>query len=188
MRKPTTFTTLDDTKFSVPVNYLTVKRVRELCNGVNLLEIVGPGEQLAPFIADDVKVLEVICAVVRPQLRELDWSDEQFFSQCDGEVLAAAMNCLIDEVTNFFPEPRKGLVAKVIAKVRAAQAERDRRIVQQVSKAIEQVDFGSALPTLGNTGSTSPASSASSRGRSRSASSRGSHAAGSMKTGCTRAR
>lgn len=186
-RKVSTFTTTDGTRFLVPVNYLTVKRVRELC-GVNVLDILGPGEQLSGFLADDVKLLEVVCAIVRPQLKELDWSDDQFFSVVDGEVIRAATNCLIDEVTEFFPEPRKGLVAKVIAKVRAAATAMEAKQVAAAEAAISKADFGVALLTPGNSGSTLPASSASSRGRSRSASSRGWREAASTKTGCTRRR
>lgn len=184
-RKVSTFATTDGTRFLVPVNYLTVKRVRELC-GVNVLDILGPGEQLSGFLADDVKLLEVVCAIVRPQLKELDWGDDQFFSVVDGEVIRAATNCLIDEVTEFFPEPRKGLVAKVIAKVRAATTAMEAKQVAAAEAAISQADFGMDPPTPGSSGSTLPASSASSRGRSRSANSRGWRGDGSTKTGCTR--
>jgi len=183
-RKISAFSTTDGTRFLVPVNYLTVKRVRELC-GVNVLDILGPGDQLSGFLADDVQLLEVVCAVVRPQLKELNWSDDQFFSVVDGEVIRSATNCLMDEVTEFFPEPRKGLVAKVIAKVRAAAATLEARQVETVEAAISKADFELALRTHGNEGSTSPASSASSRGRSRSANSRGCREAASTKTGCT---
>jgi hypothetical protein len=132
-----------------------------------------------------VKLLEVVCAIVRPQLKELDWSDDQFFSVVDGEVIRAATNCLIDEVTEFFPEPRKGLVAKVIAKVRTAAATLEARQIAAAEAAINTAVFGAALLMPGSTASTLPASSASSRGRSRSASSRGWREGGSTKTGCT---
>ena len=185
-RKISTFATLSGRSFSVPVNYLTVKRVRELC-GVNVLDILGPGEQLAGFLSDDVKLLEVLCAVVRPQLHELDMSDDEFFADINGETLRAATNALIDEVADFFPEPRKGLVKKVIAKVRSAAAEMERRQTAAADEAISKADFGSALPMPGNSGSTLPASSASTRGRTRSANSPGWRGDGSTKTGCTRA-
>lgn len=181
------FKTTDGRTFYVPVNYLTVKRVRDLC-GVNVLDILGPGEKLSSFLTDDVKLLEVVCAVVRPQLADIDWSDDKFFSVVDGEVIRAATEALIDEVANFFPEPRKGLVKKVIARVRSAAAEMQRRQVAAAEAALSQADFDAALRTPGNSGSILPASSASSRGRSRSASSRGSRVAGSTKTGCTRRR
>lgn len=178
------FRTTDGRQFLVPVNYLTVKRVRDLC-GVNVLDILGPGERLASFLSDDVKLLEVLCAVVRPQLKELDWSDDQFFSVVDGEVIRGATEALIDEVANFFPEPRKGLVKKVIAKVRSAAQEMQTRQIAAAEEAIRKADFSAALRTPGSSDSILPASPASSRGRTRSASSRGSRGAGSTRTGCT---
>lgn len=176
------FTTTDGTKFTLPVNMLTVKRVRELC-GVDVLDIFGASGQLSGYINDNVKLVEVICAVVRPQLKELDWSDEEFFGRCKGDALARATDLLCDEVTDFFPEPRKGLVKQALAKVRAAMTEMERRQVEAAQRVIDALDCESVLAAHGNTASTLPESSESSRGRSRSESSRSWRKAGSTKTG-----
>lgn len=180
------FSTIDGTKFTVAVNMLTVKRVRELC-GVNVLHILGTGEQLGGYVTDDIKLLEVICAVVRPQLKELDWSDDEFFSRCNGEVLARATDVLLDEVADFFREPRKGLVKKALAKVRATMEAMERRQAEATRRAIDALDCESVLVTHGSSGSTSPESSALSHGRSPSGSSRAWRRAGSTKTGRRRA-
>ena len=180
------FSTTDGTKFTLSVNMLTVKRVRELC-GVNVLDILGTGEQLGGYVTDDVKLLEVICAVVRPQLKELDWSDDEFFSRCNGDVLAKATDVLLDEVADFFREPRKGLVTKALAKVRATMAAMEARQAEAAQRAIDALDCESVLGMPGNFGSTSPASSASSPGASRSGSSRAWRKGGNTKTGRQRA-
>jgi len=181
------FKTLDGKEWVVEVTYLTVKRVRDLC-GVNVLDICNlDKESLSGWVADDLKVLEVICAVVRPQLAAIDMSDEDFFASCDGGVLKEAVERLVDQVSDFFQEPRRGLVKKVIAKLRETEKKMEKAAAAAIEKAL-QSDFEAALQMPGSSDSTWPASSELSPGVSRSESSSGSPKAGSMKTGRTRQR
>jgi hypothetical protein len=183
-----TFKTLDGKQWLVEMNYLTVKRVRDLC-GVNVLDICNlDKETLSGWVADDLKVLEVICAIVRPQLAALDMADEEFFAACDGGVLKEAVERLVDQVSDFFQEPRRGLVKKVIAKLRETERKMEMAAERAIDTALESCDFAATLKTHGSSGSTSPESLASSPGHSPSASSSGSQTDGNTKTGRTRRR
>ena len=182
------FKTLDGKEWVIDVTYLTVKRVRDLCS-VNVLDICNlDKESLSGWVADDLKVLEVVCAVVRPQLAALDMSDEEFFASCDGGVLKEAVERLVDQVSDFFQEPRRGLVKKVILKLRETEKKMEAQAEKAIDAALSQCDFEAALKTHGSSGSTSPASSVSSPGDSPSESSAGSPKDGSSKTGRTRRR
>lgn len=182
------FKTLDGKEWVVDVTYLTVKRVRDLC-GVNVLDICNLDKQaLSGWVADDLKVLEVVCAVVRPQLAALDMSDEDFFASCDGQVLKDAVERLVDQVSDFFQEPRKGLVKKVIAKLRETERKMEAQAEKAIDHALSHFDFEEALKTHGSSGSTSPASPESPLGNSPSESSPGWPKEGSTKTGRTRRR
>jgi hypothetical protein len=182
------FKTIDGKLWVIDVTYLTVKRVRDLCS-VNLLDICNlDKESLSGWVADDLKVLEVICAVVRPQLAALDMSDEDFFAACDGGVLKEAVERLVDQVSDFFHEPRKGLVKKVIAKLRETERKMEAHAEKAIDAVLSQFELEAPLATHGSLGSTSPELPASSLGNSPSASSSGSQKGGSMKTGRTRRR
>jgi hypothetical protein len=182
------FKTLDGKEWVIEVTYLTVKRVRDLC-GVNVLDICNlDKESLSGWVADDLKVLEVVCAVVRPQLAAIDMADDEFFAVCDGQVLKEAVERLVDQVSDFFQEPRKGLVKKVIAKLRETEKKMEAQAAKAIDAALGQCDFEAALKTHGSSGSTSPASSESSPGDSPSASSSGSPKDASTRTGRTRRR
>jgi hypothetical protein len=182
------FKTLDGKEWVVEVTYLTVKRVRDLC-GVNVLDICNlDKESLSGWVADDLKVLEVVCAVVRPQLAAVSMADDEFFAACDGQVLKDAVERLIDEVSDFFQEPRKGLVKKVIAKLRETERKMEAQAEKAIDEALSQCDFEEALKTHGSSDSTSPESSASSPGDSLSGNSSGWPKGGSTKTGRTRRR
>jgi len=182
------FKTLDGKEWVIHVTYLTVKRVRDLC-GVNVLDICNlDKESLSGWVADDLKVLEVVCAVVRPQLSAVDMADDEFFAACDGQVLKDAVERLVDEVSDFFQEPRKGLVKKIIKKLRETERKMEAQAEKAIDAALSQCDFEAALKTHGSSGSTSPESSASSPGDSPSENSAGWPKAGSTKTGRTRRR
>jgi len=186
-KKPNTFATLNGTRLNVEVTMLTVKRVRDLC-AVDVLDIFGTNDQLGGYLADNVKLMEVVCAVVRPQLHALGWSDDEFFSQLNGDTLARAADCLLDEVADFFREPRKGLVKKALAKARAATQVIEAQQMAAAEKAIAALDSVTEPATTTNSGCDSPESSASSRGRFGSASLTNSRRAGNTKTGSTRRR
>jgi hypothetical protein len=185
--KPNTFATLNGTRLHVEVTMLTVKRVRDLC-AVDVLDIFGTNDQLGGYLGDNVKLMEVVCAVVRPQLHALGWSDDEFFAQLNGDTLARAADCLLDEVADFFREPRKGLVKKALAKARAATQVIEAQQMAAAERAIAALDSVTEPATTTNSGCGSPASSASSLGRSDSASSTNSRRANSTKTGSTRRR
>jgi hypothetical protein len=139
------FKTLDGKEWLVEVNYLTVKRVRDLC-GVNVLDICNlDKETLSGWVSDDIKVLEVICAVVRPQLATLDMADDEFFAACDGGVLKEAVERLVDQVSDFFQEPRKGLVKKVIQKLRETERKMETAAATAIDKALASCEFEQAL-------------------------------------------
>jgi hypothetical protein len=139
-------------------------------------------------VSDDLRVLEVICAVVRPQLAAADMADEAFFAVCDGGVLKEAVERLVDQVSDFFQEPRKGLVKKVIQKLRETEKKMEKAAATAIDKALASCEFEQALQTHGSSASISPASSESSPGASPSESSSGLQTAGSTKTGRTRRR
>jgi len=182
------FQTLDGKEWVVDITYLTVKRVRDLC-GVNVLDICNlDKESLSGWVADDLKVLEVVCAVVRPQLAAVNMADDEFLAACDGQVLKDAVERLIDEVSDFFQEPRKGLVRKVIAKLRETERKMEAQAEKAIDEALSQCDFEAALETHGSSGSTLPESSGSSLGDSPSGNSSGWQKGGSTKTGRTRRR
>jgi len=183
--KAATFKLRSGEQFVIEISMATVKRVRQLL-GVNVLDILGTSDELGGYITDDVKTVDVLCAICRPQLERRGMSDEDFGRGFDQEALVNATNTLMDEVADFFQEPRKGLVKQAIAKARAIAAEMERRQVAAAEAALSKLDFSTLLETPTTPGSASPASAESSRGRSRSGNSTRWPKAGNTKTGRTR--
>ena len=132
-----------------------------------------------------VKRVRDLCSVNVLDICNLD---KEFFASCDGGVLKEAVERLVDQVSDFFQEPRRGLVKKVILKLRETEKKMEAQAEKAIDAALSQCDFEAALKTHGSSGSTSPASSVSSPGDSPSESSAGSPKDGSTKTGRTRRR
>lgn len=155
-----TFKTADGREWTIAVNVATVKRTREL-TGVNLLALVGEQAAISELFSDDVRLCEVLCAVIRPQLEAASVSDDQFFATINGDVIERAAEALLNEIVDFFQEPRRGLMKKALAKYKMAIATIQAANAKAAEKAIEEMDAEAAIAqTLTSSVSSSPVAAA----------------------------
>lgn len=138
------FSTNDGTQYEVAVNVATVKRVRDL-TGVDLLGLVGDQKAVSDAFADNVRICEVLCAVVRPQLQEAGRSDDDFFATIDGDVIEHATEALLAEIVNFFPDPKRTLLKKTLEKYQAALQKVKAEGAAAAEKVMESLDFEASL-------------------------------------------
>jgi flagellar biosynthesis/type III secretory pathway protein FliH len=138
----------------------TVKRVRDLTD-VNLLGLVGDQKAVGELFADDVKLCEVLCAVIRPQLEAARKKDDDFFAVIDGQVIETAAEALLREIVNFFQEPRRTLLKTAMEKYQAAYRKVREEGAAAAEKAMNEIDFETSLrQTLTSSASSSPVSAA----------------------------
>lgn len=138
-----TFKTTDGREWTVAVNVGTVKRVRE-ATGVDILALVSDQRAISEAFSDNIRLAEIIAAVIRPGLLESGVTDEQFFAAIDGSVIESATEALLAEVANFFQEPRRTILLKAMEKVRAAVKEQNARGAAEALKALETMEV--AIP------------------------------------------
>lgn len=152
------FKTSDGVEWTLAINVLSVKRCREL-TGVNPLELVSEQKAVANLFSDDVKLCEVLCSLVKPQLDERGKTPDDFYSVINGDVIEAAAEALLSEIVDFFQEPRRGLLKMALAKHRAAVERLRDANAKLVEQRINDVDLEAALlQALTNSASASPAS------------------------------
>lgn len=135
-----TFKTTDGKEWQIAVNVGTVKRCRQL-TGTNLLELVSDQSSIASLFSDDVKLCEVLCAVIRPQLEAAARSDDDFFAAINGDVIEQAAEALLAEIVDFFQEPRRGLLKKALAKYLAAAEKLQKTSAAAIEAKLEEMDF-----------------------------------------------
>lgn len=150
------FTTTDGKRYTVSVTYGTIKRVTDE-TGVLLTDLFVNEGAIAALFGQDARFVEVLVSLVRPQLAG---TEAEFLDTIDGAVIEQAADALLEGVVDFFPEPRKGLFAKVLAKSRAAAEKRRTAGGLAAAQVIEEMDFDSLPLTPGSSASSSPASAA----------------------------
>lgn len=133
------FQTTDGATWTVSVNVGTVKRVREATN-VNLLALISETSAISDVFADDIRLAEVIAAVVSPQIRAAKKTDDEFFQAMDGSVLESAAEALLREVANFFQEPRRSVLLKAMDKVHATTKDKQAAEAAAALELLEKMD------------------------------------------------
>lgn len=155
-----TFKTNDGFEWQVTVNVGTVKRCME-DTGLKLTDLFSGAAKIDEFFSDDVKFCEVLYSVVRPQAEAAGKNVDAFLAGIDGTVIEGAIEALLEETADFFREPRKGLLKKVLAKYRTAHDKLKTEGVLAAEKKIEETDFENLLrQTLTSSPSSSPVSAA----------------------------
>lgn len=140
---------------------------------VNLLELVEPdGELLKKVVAYPPLVCDIAYALCKPQCDEKGVTDEDFGRAMGGDVLEMALDVILEETVDFFPESRRAVFKTVLAKSRTFAAKAKtlvaaRLAAGELEAAIDAVlvpelrkletpssGTGSAGNSLGSSGST----------------------------------
>lgn len=151
--------------WDVEVTVSTLKRVKALL-GVDLMQVVEGKDLLQRLYADPCFLVDVVCAVLRPQLEAKGVGDEDFGAAMAGDAIEHAAVALIEEIIAFCPSQKDR--ANLLAVWKAAQSgmERARDLAAAriqsgaLDKAIDKA-IGQTLGTAGISSTTPPASSAS---------------------------
>lgn len=98
------FTDVEGQKWEISVNVAAVKRVRDLCK-IDLLE--ASSADFWDKIANDiVQLVDIIYVVCKPQADKLQITDEEFGRRMAGDTIRFAYDAFLEELINFFPNPR----------------------------------------------------------------------------------
>ncbi len=114
-----TFKDNEGRTWTVAVNVAAVKRVRALC-GVDLASAVetSPDGKLSASVlsqlaTDPVLLVDVLYALSKDEAEKRGVTDEDFGKAMSGDVLDLAVTALIDEIVDFFPNPKRALLKKI---------------------------------------------------------------------------
>ena len=142
--------------WTVVLNVTALKHVRDLCE-VDLMD-AAHGNLLERLITDPVLLCDVIYCICKEEADKAGITDEQFGQSMAGDAIEAATKALLEELIDFFPEARRGLLSKALGKMRrwedlAIQAGHARLDAQETEDA-----FQDALNELGVSFTSSPES------------------------------
>lgn len=84
---------------------------------VNLLALVEPDSDLLKKVVEyPPLVCDIAYALCKPQCDEKGVSDEDFGRAMGGDVLEKALDAIIEETVDFFPQGRRAVLKKVLSK------------------------------------------------------------------------
>ena len=148
--------------WTVTVNVDAVKRVKGLLS-VDLMEAVE-GKLLERLIDEPILLCDVIYALCKTQADAANVSEEDFGRAMAGDAIEQATTAMLEELVDFFPSRRRGLLAKALGKLRTLEemvltAAEDRldsgEIEKQMAKALQE--FGEQSGSLQGSSDATPA-------------------------------
>ncbi len=144
MRK---FTDNEGREWILELNVFAIKRVRDLAE-VDLLD-VKDGKVFETLLSDPITLCNVIYVICKPEADAKEISDEDFGRSMAGDAIENATTALLEELTDFFPNPsRRAVLRKALEKLKgleslmietADKVMDDPRMEQEMRKAIESV-------------------------------------------------
>ena len=152
-----TFTDTLGRVWTIHVTVDTIKRVRAL-TGTDLLTVAG-GDLLERLSTDPVLLADVVYAVIQPEAETRQVSDIDFGRALAGDAISSATAAMLEDLVDFFPAPKRALLAKALGKL----TEMQNALMAAASARVEALDATSLADqalTPGTSSGASPASSA----------------------------
>ena len=144
--------------WTVQINVDAIKRVRDLAQ-VNLLEVVE-GKLLERLISDPILLCDVIYSLCKSQADSGGVSDVDFGRAMGGDAIDGATTALLEELVDFFPQAKRRVLAKALAKLQKLQTAALAAVETRLDSPELDRQMAARLAQLENSSGSAPESSA----------------------------
>jgi len=152
------FTDTTNRTWTISITVDAVKRVRDLLEE-DLLDVQQILERL---MVDPVLLCDVIYVVCKPQADAEGVSDEDFARAMAGDTIARAKQALVEDLVDFFPDPKDRENLRMAIEQFNTMALRARDLVKaRLESPVLSQEIEAALSTVGDSFGNSQESSAS---------------------------
>ena len=152
-----TFKDNADRTWTVTVNVDAIKRVRSLLS-IDLMEAVE-GKLIERLIGDPVLLCDVIYCVCKEDADAKGITDEEFGRAMAGDAIELATTALLEELVDFFPQGKRQLLRKALAKLETLQETMLAVVSERLDSPELDAQLLAELRKLGDSFGGSPASS-----------------------------
>ena len=152
-----TFKDNADRTWTVTVNVDAIKRVRSLLS-IDLMEAVE-GKLIERLIGDPVLLCDVIYCVCKEDADAKGITDEEFGRSMAGDAIELATTALLEELVDFFPQGKRQLLRKALAKLETLQEAMLAVVSERLDSPELDAQLLAELRKLGDSSGDSPASS-----------------------------
>lgn len=132
--------------WTVTINVECIKRVRTLLH-VNLLDAVE-GQLIERLVTDPVLLCDCVYAVCKPEADARGITDEDFGRAMAGDVIEHACTALLEELVDFFPQPKRQVLAKALLRLRQLEAKAIDLAQQRLDDPQWETQLAQALPEI----------------------------------------
>lgn len=123
--------------WQISLNGHTMKQVRDIAE-IDLWRVFEDEKTLTDLYVDPEKVIDIIYVLCDKQIKERDFSPEQFYEGWFGDCLGLATKTLFDEILDFAPNPkRRAAMQRALGKL----DEMDEVASQYAMAEIEAIDI-----------------------------------------------
>lgn len=151
-------------QWEIKVNVNTFRRIKALC-GVDLMELISVNEKtgkmntelLERLSSDPILLVDILYATCKPQADEKNMTDEQFGELWAGDQIEFAVNALMEEIINFFPEAKRKLWQKMNQASKITAQKEKNELLEELDK-ISPEDLASHLEMSGEQSMNTPVS------------------------------
>ncbi len=143
--------------WTVRIDVAAIKRVRGLLD-VDLLDAVE-GTLLERLVADPVLLCDVIYALCKPEADEAGIRTRTSGGRWREMQSNTRRRALLEELADFFPPARRGLLKKALAKMKALEAKAIEVAEARLESGEIEAEMEKALSGTGASSTNSPASS-----------------------------
>lgn len=134
--------------WTLSLNVDAVKRVRSLAS-VNLLEAIE-GKLLERLGSDPILLCDVLFALVKPEADAQNVSDVEFGRALGGDAIDLATTALMEELVDFFPKRRRGVLGKALNKLTELETKALTLAEKRLDGLNVDAELASALVNAGN--------------------------------------
>ena len=135
----------NDFSWEIEVNISALKRVKSYLD-LNLLDIFKQNQETQKFellekISEDpILLVDLLFVLCEKQVKERKMSTEDFANVFSGEVIENAVNSLLYEIIDFFPETKKAVLKKILDTGKKMQGEAEKLILEKLDNVnLEQM-------------------------------------------------
>jgi len=161
-----TFKDTTDRTWNIMINVSAIKQVRSALD-VDLLGIIEGSKVLEKLIDDPVTLCDVLYVLIKPQADAQQVTDEEFGAALGGDVLEKAVEALLGELIDFFPQAKRAALRRLLEKIDQLEKKVADRVIAEIdSGRLDQMleqELDRALRTPGSSSGSARASPASTR-------------------------
>ena len=158
------FTDAKGRSWEIELNIRQMKRVRDIL-GVDLVNVIQTRsdgsiatDTIDRVANDPILLCDILWVLCEQQAKADGVTDEDFGRAMSGDAILGATDALLDEIVDFFPNPKRAILQRLVAAARRAET----AAKAALDKALSTDELDKAVDSLlaGSTGSStnSPAS------------------------------